>query len=177
MNGYLFESVLRFSRTGGWTIGSHPGCSVFACYTALASSEKDETAVRGCIYWLFPNYYQERSQHFFKREGGGLQITKSCLVSDKYHSEVALKIDTVKDQGVRGGLRNPGTHPSSCVPDYSYWFTDELIFTFHFILVYKCWKGKTETKEKRVKLRGKDNIKEESEIIRERVAVKGKEWD
>ena len=31
-----------------------------------------------------------------------VQITKTCLVSDKYRSEVALKIDKVKDQGVWG---------------------------------------------------------------------------
>ena len=32
--------------------GSHSGCSVFACYNALTSPKKDETVVRGCIYWL-----------------------------------------------------------------------------------------------------------------------------
>ena len=41
-------------------------------------------------------------------EGGGrVQITRSCFISNKYHSEVLLKIDTVKDRGVRGGIRNP----------------------------------------------------------------------
>ena len=29
----------------------------FARYTALKSPKKDETAVRGCICWLFPNSY------------------------------------------------------------------------------------------------------------------------
>ena len=33
---------------------------------------------------------------------GWFQITKSSLVSDKYRSEVALKIDAVKDRGVKG---------------------------------------------------------------------------
>ena len=34
----------------------------------------------------------------FKRrgEGGGIQITKSRLGSDKYRGDIALKIDTVK---------------------------------------------------------------------------------
>ena len=48
----------------------------------------------------------------FKRAGGnGVQNHQSCLVSDKYRTEVALKVDTVKDQGVRGsrGSTTPGT--------------------------------------------------------------------
>ena len=32
--------------------------------------------------------------------------------SDKYRSEVAVKIDTVKDQGLRGGFRNSWNPPS-----------------------------------------------------------------
>ena len=43
--------------------------------------------------------------------GWGFQITKSYFVSDKYRSEVALKIDSVKDQDVRGGLMNPWNPP------------------------------------------------------------------
>ena len=43
------------------------------------------------------------------RGRGEVQITKSCLVNDKYCSEIPLKIDTVKDQGVRWGSRTPGT--------------------------------------------------------------------
>ena len=38
---------------------------------------------------------------------GGFQITKSCLVNDKYRNEVVLKIDTVKYRGVRGGWEVP----------------------------------------------------------------------
>ena len=38
---------------------------------------------------------QGRSQHF-KEGGRGFQITKSCVVSDKYLSEVTLKTDTVR---------------------------------------------------------------------------------
>ena len=57
---------------------------------------------------------QGRGQYF--KQGGGegnFQITKSCLVIDKYRSEAPLKIDTVKDRGVymwgrgNGGFRNP----------------------------------------------------------------------
>ena len=67
--------------------------------------------------------YQGRSEHF---KEWGIQITKSCLVSDKYCSEVALKIDTVKDQGVRGGFQNPWNLPlatplwgsRACTPTY-----------------------------------------------------------
>ena len=56
----------------------------------------------------------------FKRKGpfllnmlalGWIQITKSCLVSDKYCSEVALKIDTVKDRGVTGRGRGHSEPP------------------------------------------------------------------
>ena len=48
----------------------------------------------------------------FKKGGGrgggrGFQITKSYLVSDKYRNEVALKLDTVRDQGVRGEGSEP----------------------------------------------------------------------
>ena len=48
---------------------------------------------------------------FKKLMEGGVQITKCCLVGDKYHSEVALKIETVKDRGVRGGFGTPGIPP------------------------------------------------------------------
>ena len=43
----------------------------------------------------------------------GFQITNSCLFSENYGNEVALKIDTVKDRGVSegGGSRTPGTPP------------------------------------------------------------------
>ena len=33
------------------------------------------------------------------------------MASDKYCSEVALKIDTAKDRGVRGGFQNPWIPP------------------------------------------------------------------
>ena len=36
-----------------------------------------------------------------------MQTTKSCLVSDNCCSKVALKIDTVKDRGVRRGVSEP----------------------------------------------------------------------
>ena len=39
--------------------------------------------------------------------GGGFQITKSYLLSDKYRSEVALKIDTVKIEVSEVGFGNP----------------------------------------------------------------------
>ena len=52
--------------------------------------------------------------NIFKMGGGwGFKITKSCLVSDKY-----LKIDSVKDRGVRGeGVLEPLDTPSGYSPD------------------------------------------------------------
>ena len=50
-----------------------------------------------------------RCRHFLEEL---FQITRSCWVSDKYQSEVALKIYTVKDRGVRGkGVPEPLESP------------------------------------------------------------------
>ena len=56
----------------------------------------------------------------------GFQITKRCLVSDKYRSEVALKIDTVKDGGVRGRVPEALEPPSWLCPLWFFLFTKRL---------------------------------------------------
>ena len=75
---------------------SHPYLK--ACHMGSCSLPGFEILMlHGCEMWA-PNpdnlqRLQGRSQHFKER---GYQITKSCLVHDKYRSVVALKIDTVK---------------------------------------------------------------------------------
>ena len=72
---------------------------------------------KGMMEKASPNQCSQGGQPAFLREGTGeggrFQITKSCLVSDKYRSEVALKIDTVKRGLAEGGsgTPNPPTLP------------------------------------------------------------------
>ena len=54
-------------------------------------------------FWTIVKEFLKRATRSGLLEGG-FQITKNCLVIDKYRSEVAIKIDTVKDRGVRGGF-------------------------------------------------------------------------
>ena len=69
----FFESVLSFSRQG------------LALYTALTSPKKDETAIRCCICWFFPNSYS----HWFTDK---LLLLSSSIT---FHKIISVKVASI----------------------------------------------------------------------------------
>ena len=52
------------------------------------------------MYLVVPGVFN-KTINVYPGEGWARDIAKSYLASDKYCSEITIKIDTVKDQGVR----------------------------------------------------------------------------